>query len=222
MILLFEFGGCGAVLLLALFGIGKWFLKKMNAALDSYVAAYAQQTANIDARIANLEKLAQEQAHLTRTVERIKDEIAAQAKSRDNMWEFRKDVYISLISGIEQILSLNATAFNCLSQNELIPPEMTAKLFDAVKQFSVAANLAPLAASDDVLPLVKSSLSTFKLIKDPGVTLSLESIRDTNLVFIQLRDKIQAAGRKDLWGTPEPGAPTTTDARVHRAARAEA
>src|ERR1017187_9210425 len=57
-----------------------------------------------EVRIRNLEKMAEEQAKLTRTVESIKDEIAAQAKSRDNRWEFRKDVYAKLITTIHALL----------------------------------------------------------------------------------------------------------------------
>ena len=85
--------------MLALFVMGKWLLKQIAAAMNSYVTAYAQETGKIDARIKHLEKLADEQAHLTRTVEIIKDEIAAQAKSRDNRWEFQKDVYTWIMHG---------------------------------------------------------------------------------------------------------------------------
>jgi hypothetical protein len=101
---LLQFGGTGAVVALALFIMGKWLLKQITAALNSYVTAYAQQTANIDARIANLEKLTEEQARLTIAVESIKDDIAAQRKSHDNQWAFRKDVYVNLLTAIEYIL----------------------------------------------------------------------------------------------------------------------
>ena len=93
-----------SVVALALFIMGKWLLKQITAALNSYVTAYAQQTANIDARIANLEKLTEEQARLTIAVESIKDDIAAQRKSHDNQWAFRKDVYVNLLTAIEYIL----------------------------------------------------------------------------------------------------------------------
>src|ERR1039457_3040879 len=100
LIAILQFGGLGAVLVL----MGKWLLKQITAALNSYVTAYAQETAKIDARIERLEKLAEEQARLTRTVESIKDEIAAQAKRRDNRWEFRKDVYVNLITASHDLL----------------------------------------------------------------------------------------------------------------------
>ena len=192
--------------MLALLGMGKWLLKKINATLDSYVVAYAHQTANIDARIANLEKLAQEQAHLTRTVERIKDEIAAQAKSRDNLWEFRKEVYVNLLTDLEEIVALNFTALDCANKGQPIPAEYTQKLYAAVKQFSISANLAPLAASDDLLPLVKSVLTKLKDLFDPALPFSNESFKSINEIFLELRERVQAAGRKDLWGTRQPDA----------------
>src|ERR1039457_901859 len=85
--------------------MGRWLWTKINAALDSYNTAYHQQKGAIDARILRLEKLAEEQARLTRTVESIKAEIAAEAKSRDNRWEFRKDVYCSTLQPILKLIS---------------------------------------------------------------------------------------------------------------------
>ena len=74
---LLQIGGIGAVLAVALFIMGRWLLNQ------------------IDARIERIEKMAEEQAYLTRTVESIKADIAAQVKSRDNRWAFRKDVYLN-------------------------------------------------------------------------------------------------------------------------------
>jgi uncharacterized protein HemX len=100
--LLLQFGGTAALLAAAGFGIGKWLWGKIDKTLESFTTAYANGQAAIDVRIRNLEKLAEEQARLTRTIEGIKDEIAAQAKSRDNRWAFRKEIYCGLITGIEQ------------------------------------------------------------------------------------------------------------------------
>lgn len=49
--------------------------------MTTYVTAYTEETARINARIGRIEKLAEEQAHFTRIVESIKDEITAQAKA---------------------------------------------------------------------------------------------------------------------------------------------
>src|ERR1022692_2552736 len=138
LIFLFKIGGFGAVLVFALFLMGKWLLKQIIAALNSYVTAYAQETAKIDARIERLEKLAEEQARLTRTVESIKDEIAAQAKSRDNRWAFRKEIYCGLIMGIEQSLSQSVSACNDVQP---LSPEAKEKLFNAMAKFFIAASL---------------------------------------------------------------------------------
>lgn len=52
--------------------------------LNSYATTYANSQASIDVRMRNLDKLAEELACLTRTVESIKAELAAQAKIRDS------------------------------------------------------------------------------------------------------------------------------------------
>ena len=63
---------------LALFGV--WLTNKNNAATNA-----ANRQHELD-------------------VERIKDEIAPQAKSRDNRWEFRKDVYVNLITATSGLI----------------------------------------------------------------------------------------------------------------------
>jgi hypothetical protein len=119
--LLLQIGGTGAVIAVALFVMGKWLLTKITAALNAYVVAYAQETAKIDARIERLEKLAEEQARLTRTVEGIKDEIATQAKSRDNRWAFRKDVYVNLITATSGLIrAWSGVATNMGSERESV------------------------------------------------------------------------------------------------------
>src|ERR1017187_6146404 len=131
LVLLLQIGGTGAVIAVALFIIGKWLLNQITTALKSYVTAYAQQTANIDARMANLEKLAEEQARLTRTVEGIKDDIAAQAKSRDNQWAFKKDVYTNLITtttDINSVLSKHLHLESSLSAQGIPSPSRDAAL----------------------------------------------------------------------------------------------
>jgi len=215
LILLLKYGGFGAVLVLALFLMGKWLFKRITAALDYYVSAYAQQSASIDARIANLEKLAEEQARLTRTVESIKDEIAAQAKSRDNRWEFRKTVYVNLLdatTGLAGIYTRMATFSRLLSAD----PTDDARLSDippildehrvAARQYSNYAAQAPLALADDVLPLVAEATSRLLRtinLRTPEAANYLDSLAQS---MQQLLSKLQTAGRKDLWGTPRPPA----------------
>ena len=224
LILLLKYGGFGAVLFLALWIMGGWLLKRINAALDSYTTAYFKQKAAIDARIANLEKLAEEQARLTRTVESIKDEIAAQAKSRDNRWEFRKEVYVNLItatSGLIRAWSGVATNMSEASRlkHEQIPltdlrmagviKRLNSDIDDQVAHgnvFATYVSLSPLAIAEDVVPLVTSTWERFKELDLSSPELIAANMPENQKTLGELLRKLQAAGRKDLWGTPEPEA----------------
>ena len=79
--------GNAGLIAVASFILGKWLWGKIDKTLESYATTYATGQAAIDVRIRNLEKLAEEQSRLTRTVETIKDEIAATRKTYDNRWE---------------------------------------------------------------------------------------------------------------------------------------
>lgn len=63
-------------------------------------------------------------------VESIKDEVAAQAKSRDNRWEFRKEVYTNLIRLAVEFLRIYATLLTYTpklsSDNEATRPVLNA------------------------------------------------------------------------------------------------
>jgi multidrug efflux pump subunit AcrA (membrane-fusion protein) len=210
---LLQIGGLGAVLLLALFAGGKWLLKRITAALDSYATAYLQQEAEIDARIANLEKLAKEQERLTRTVESIKDEIAAEAKRRDNRWEFRKTVYVNLLTSITDVISALAQLHDLQAEFPIksANPELQKTLEDHRANFRSAsasfiryAALAPLAIADSVLPITMAldkQLPASFLSNPEGATSMLGVIASFN----NARDALQDAGREDLWGTLEAG-----------------
>jgi hypothetical protein len=224
LVLLLKYGGFGAVLVVALWIMGGWLLKRITAALDSYTTAYLQQEAAIDARIANLEKLAAEQARLTRTVESIKDEIAAQAKSRDNRWEFRKEVYVNLItatSGLIRAWSGVATNMSEASRlkHEQIPltdlrmagviKRLNSDIDDQVAHgnvFATYVSLSPLAIAEDVVPLVTSTWERFKELDLSSPELIAANMPEKQKILGELLRTLQAAGRKDLWGTPEPEA----------------
>jgi|ERR1017187_7160152 hypothetical protein len=221
---LFQFGGTGAVVAVALFIMGKWLLTKITAALNAYVTAYAQQAANIDARIANLEKLAEEQARLTRTVESIKDEIAAQAKNRDNRWAFRKDVYVNLITATSGLIrawsgvATNMSETSRLKQEQVpladlrmagVIKRLNSDIDDQVAHgnaFATYVSLSPLAIAEDVVPLVTSTWEKFKELDLSSPELIAANMPEKQRALGELLRKLQAAGRKDLWGTPEPEA----------------
>jgi hypothetical protein len=138
-------------------------------------------------------------------VEVKKAEIATQAKSRDNRWEFRKTVYVKLLADLEEMVALNFVALDCLSKGQTIfSSDYTQKYNAAIKQFSISANLAPLAASDKILPLVKSVLGRLKGLGDPALPNSTDLLTKTNQIYLDLREQLQAAGHEDLWGTPDP------------------
>lgn len=207
-IFLFEIGGFGAVLALALVVIGKWFLKQVAATLNSYVTTYAMETARTEARMKHLEKLADEQAHLTKTVEGIQDQIAALAKSRDNRWAFKKNLYVRLLNSITDCISVLAELHDLQTSfpGNLETPDADTqeKLEDHRKRFLAAsatfiryANVAPLAVADKVLPVLmvldKQLPTWFSSHLDR--TVSLRIIGN----FKTARDVLLDAGRKDLW-----------------------
>jgi len=197
---LIQFGGTAALLAITGIAIGKWLWKKIDAALESYTNAYAQEAARIDARIGHLEKLAEEQARLTRTVESIKDEIAAEAKNRDNRWAFRKDVYCSLIRMTVGIMAVNtsllapATGSN---EDRVKADALDAELLEKGKEFWILASLAPIATAESILPLAQHTQDQlFKVIDKTQDTES--QIRARLAALTKFLGALQAAGRKDL------------------------
>jgi outer membrane murein-binding lipoprotein Lpp len=205
LIFLLKLGGFGAVLVLALIVMGKWLLKQIAAALNSYVTAYAQETAKIDARIKHLEKLAEEQARLTRTVESIKDEIAAQAKSRDNRWNFWKDVYVALINdttgwirfytNIKQTKTDARGEMNAESKAEFLQQHRT--LTDTFMNHVCLARLTlATEAINAIDTTAKDLLTPMDLLSAAGLQTKIDT-------YISLRNLLCVAGRNQLWDTPE-------------------
>jgi hypothetical protein len=206
LILLLKYGGFGAVLLLALWIMGGWLLKRINAALDSYTTAYLQQKAGIDARIANLEKLAEEQARLTRTVESIKDEIAAQAKSRDNKWAFKKDVYVRLITSTGELLRFYLEVGRRGLADGSASEDVRAK---SKEEFSAMTDrlmtdfcLARLATANNVIAVIDKLEAELRAIADRN-PFSVETVQQKLLIYQNFRNLLCIAGREDLWPTPE-------------------
>jgi hypothetical protein len=209
LISLLQIGGFGAVLVVALIVMGKWLLHQLTAALNSYVTTYAQETAKIDARIERLEKLAEEQARLTRTVESIKDEIAAQAKSRDNRWAFRKEIYVHLVNATSRLIRAEVGLMTCAqSYSKSNDPselnrgkEFVDERTKALEDFITILNLAPLAVADSLsIPMqaIRPPFSTVD-IRQPD---SEKLCRETKVTLGNFLLLLQEAGRKDLWGTP--------------------
>jgi hypothetical protein len=186
----------------------------------SYVTAYAQESAKIDARLKHLEKLAEEQAALTRTVETIKDEIAAGAKSRESRWAFRKDVYVNLVTATSDIIRAFAEKIGLENlrltrdlRDEQYAVALQSKrvanlttLEQGLKLFFTYTALAPLATADEVQPLISEATKQLKGIdfNSPGYEAQITHGMAT---LGNLQQELYKAARKDLWGTAAPSEP---------------
>jgi len=219
--IILQIGGAPVAVAIAVILMGRWLLKKISTALDSYTTAYLQQKAAIDARIERLEQLAEEQARLTRTVESIKDEIAAAAKSRDNRWEFRKDVYVNLITATSGLIrAFSGIASNMKLANQLAQektPPTDARMIGVLQRlnsditdqqthgdtFGNYVSLSPLAIAEDVVPLATTAWDRRKHLDFSSPELIAANVPEQLESLGDLLRKLQAAGRKDLWGTPE-------------------
>lgn len=210
--LLIQIAGTAALLAVTGIAMGKWLRKKIDAALESYITAYVNGQAAIDVRIRNLEKLAEEQARLTRTVETIKDEIAAGAKNRDNRWAFRKDVYVNLIKITGILVQAYTDILTFGWDYEKTDPSTRPALFDklqgfmsqynaAMREFDEQAALAPLATADDVLSVISQfNGEAFQVFFRPGDPTFEDVLQRQIKATYAMRTRLQAAGRKELWG----------------------
>jgi hypothetical protein len=212
--LLVQIGATGAVLVIAVGVMGRWLWRKIDTALSAYTNKYLEQKAAIDARIASLEKLVEEQARLTRTVESIKDEIAAQRKSHDNRWEFRKDVYVKLITTIHALLKSLHNMADALTLRAGSNPDLRrlsvesfgaeVPIFQAsITALTSLASLAPLATADDVLPLLARANKKVFFPIDLDAPDAATRIQEQIAALFALMNQLQSAGRKDLWGDSE-------------------
>jgi hypothetical protein len=72
--------------------------------------------------------------------------------------------------------------------------------------FATYVSLSPLAIAEDVVPLVTSTWERFKELDLSSPELIAANMPEKQKTLGELLRKLQAAGRKDLWGTPEPEA----------------
>jgi len=198
-------GGTAALLAVAGIAMGRWLWGKINAALESYTTAYAQEAAKIDARIGHLEELAEEQARLTKIVETIKDQIAAQAKSRDNRWAFWKDVYVGLIKDTTGWIRFYT---NIKQMKPDVRVEMSSdakvKALDEYRtltdDFMTHLCLARLTLATEAITAVDKAATNLLMPTDPLLDTDLQKKINA---YIDLRNLLCVAGRNQLWDTLE-------------------
>ena len=154
-------------------------------------------------------------------VEIAKAEIAAKYKSQDNRWAFRKDVYVNLITSASGLIrawssiARDMTLANQLEQERTpltdsrmagVLERLTSHIDDQHahgKVFSAYVSLSPLAIAEDVVPLVTSTWEKFKDLDLSTPQLIAANMPEKQKALGELLRKLQAAGRKDMWGTPE-------------------
>lgn len=146
-------------------------------------------------------------------IEGIKAKIAAEAKSRDNRWEFRKDVYVRIITSVVGLIDGYAVI---KASRRLLQPTMSdegmqelnethrnahSDLALKVSEFHISAALAPIATADLIIrPFLEADV--FHGGTDyPEYDTTLQSRLNE---LSTLLGRLQVAGCKDLWDSPEP------------------
>lgn len=214
-VLSFKIAGYVGILAVLLVLMGRWLLARITKLLDSYSTAYLNQKASIDARIDHLEKLIEEQARLTRTVESIKAEFAALAKAQDNRWAFRKELYVNLIQTISELMQIDAILVLKLMANSVahdptqLPLPKHWEIESLIQRREKCGNdfykltaLSPLAMAEEVVPLVMKTYHSNFPSPHPSTETFLATLRLSLTSLSELLTELQRAGRKDLWGTP--------------------
>jgi hypothetical protein len=70
-ITLYQIGGIPILLILGLLAVIVWLLREVKGMLSSYSKQLMEKQAEIDVRLANIDRLVSEQERLTRTVETV-------------------------------------------------------------------------------------------------------------------------------------------------------
>ena len=153
------------------------------------------------------------------TVESIKDEIAAQRRSYDNRWAFRKDVYVNLIKLVSDLVHLRLGFLQLANLQRALAPTDGVELqavheqkaanlrrYRAVlKQYINQVAIAPLAMADNVIVALKLPQPTLIGSTQPD-PIEEQQIRQEVSALNDILRTLAEGGRKDLWGAPEPQA----------------
>jgi len=150
-------------------------------------------------------------------IERIKDEIAAQAKSRDNRWAFRKEIYVRVVNAVTDLQhgydalqeyhrqatsADDASIMSGAKRLQQLGPELVSR----THEFFMSANLAPLATADELIAPIEGLREEIFNSGDPLSPEFQKIVREKRQKLQVLIEQIQKAGRKDLWEIPAPRA----------------
>jgi len=140
-------------------------------------------------------------------LETAKDKIAAEAKSRDSRWSFRRDVYVNLINATTNMIHGQLGLMTCAQlysrSNDTSDlnqaKESVKRQTKAVEEFLTSLELAPLAVADSLRTAFQSRKPRL-----PNVDLrqpdAERTLQETVADFRRFLLLIQEGGRKHLWG----------------------
>ena len=147
-------------------------------------------------------------------VEIAKAKIAAEYRSNDNRWDFRKTIYVALVTSTSDVTSLLSQMLNMAAtypSDTPVTPHLQKqidgyadKLLVAFTAFNRNASLAPLATADKVNSSIQSQAA--QLIELGAQPKTVKTLQAMFASFTALQVALQSAGRKDLWGESEPKA----------------
>jgi len=143
----------------------KRLIDNTEKAMQGYAATYAAQTAEIDARLQRIDKLAEETAKLTDAAEKIKTQFEHELWDRQTRWIAKRDMYVRVVEAIAALRTsflMDWTATRTRSefiQSGKQPPErlteevnkLKRQAIDVYNRFCEIRDLAVLTSSDEAL-----------------------------------------------------------------------
>jgi hypothetical protein len=149
-------------------------------------------------------------------VEVAKAKIAAEYRSRDNRWEFRRTIYVALVTSISDVTLVLSQMLNMIATNpsdSAVTPDIQKQIDEYADTLSTAfttfgrnASLAPLATASGVNSSIMSQATQLlELAAQPKTVKTIETLFAS---FSALQVALQVNGSKELWGESEPKSET--------------
>jgi hypothetical protein len=139
-------------------------------------------------------------------METAKAEIAAKYRSQDRRWAFRKDVYVNLLKASTDLIGTISIMAGTHPVNKISDAEWPGLILDfrrAARDFTVYNRLASLATEEIDRLVNELNVGPWPHRFSAKFRSRMEAKIPVLQDFVQ---QLQAAGRRDLWGTPEPEA----------------